>query len=111
MPPMPVSSPESMAPTSHEFELEQPWALSPGVALRPEPFGALLYNFGTRQLSFLKDRRLVAIVASLADHTDARGACLAHDVSGVDLAQFAAALARLAATCMIVPRLTGEAVP
>ena len=30
------------------------WRLHPQVALRPEPFGALLYHFGTRRLSFLQ---------------------------------------------------------
>jgi putative mycofactocin binding protein MftB len=93
---------------STTFELDQAWALSPRVSIRPEPFGALLYNFGTRQLSFIKDRRLVAIVASLAEHTDVRHACFAHDVGEPELARFTAALARLAATRMIVPRTAGE---
>jgi putative mycofactocin binding protein MftB len=96
------------ASTTSAFELDQGWALSPRVSIRPEPFGALLYNFGTRQLSFLKDRRLVAIVASLAEHIDVRHACLAHDVAESELAQFTTALARLAATRMIVPRTAGE---
>jgi putative mycofactocin binding protein MftB len=104
----PISAPASM---SSAFELDQPWALSPRVSIRPEPFGALLYNFGTRQLSFLKDRRLVAIVASLAEHIDVRHACLAHGVAESELAQFATALARLAATHMIVPRTAGEPKP
>jgi len=37
----------------------------PSVAVRPEPFGALLYHFGTRQLSFLKDLTLLAVVRAL----------------------------------------------
>jgi mycofactocin biosynthesis protein MftB len=100
--------PIAAASTASAFELDQAWALSPRVSIRPEPFGALLYNFGTRQLSFLKDRRLVAIVASLAEHIDVRHACLAHDVGESELAQFTTALARLAATRMIVPRTAGE---
>jgi len=32
------------------------------VSVRPEPFGALLYHFGTRQLSFLKDTTLLAVL-------------------------------------------------
>ena len=41
------------------------WQLHPQVAVRPEPFGALLYHFGTRKLSFPEephhpDRRGVA---------------------------------------------------
>ena len=34
--------------------------------MRPEPFGALLYHFGTRKLSFLKNRTIVEVVNSLA---------------------------------------------
>jgi mycofactocin biosynthesis protein MftB len=96
------------SPTAALFELSSPWALSPRVSVRPEPFGALLYNFGTRQLSFLKDPRLVGVVKSLSEHPDARAACLAHDVAESELPQFGAALARLAATHMIVSRATEE---
>jgi putative mycofactocin binding protein MftB len=38
------------------IDMGRPWALDPQVALRPEPFGALAYNFTTRRLSFLKTR-------------------------------------------------------
>jgi putative mycofactocin binding protein MftB len=76
--------------------------------VRPEPFGALLYNFGTRQLSFLKDRRLVGVVQALANYPDARSACLAHQVAEAELPQFDAALARLAAGAMLVPRVNEE---
>ena len=31
-------------------DLDRPWALSGQVALRPEPFGALAYDFDTRRL-------------------------------------------------------------
>jgi putative mycofactocin binding protein MftB len=44
------------------FDLERGWALDPQVALRPEPFGALAYHFGTRRLSFLKTPTLRAVV-------------------------------------------------
>lgn len=37
-------------------------AVHPRVSIRPEPFGALLYHFSTRQLSFLKDRLLLDVV-------------------------------------------------
>jgi putative mycofactocin binding protein MftB len=33
--------------------LDRAWALAPQVSVRPEQFGALLYHFGTRRLSFL----------------------------------------------------------
>jgi putative mycofactocin binding protein MftB len=93
------------------FDTLRPWALNPRVAVRPEPFGALLYNFGTRQLSFLKDPRLVDVVRALAHHPDAVSACLACKVEEHELPQFGAALARLAATDMVIPRTTAEANP
>ena len=46
--------------------LEQAWRLSDSVSLRPEPFGAMAYDFATRRLSFLKSRPLVAVVELLA---------------------------------------------
>ena len=38
------------------------------VALRPEPFGALAYHYGTRRLSFLKAPDLVELVRGLGSH-------------------------------------------
>lgn len=45
--------------------LTEPWALDGSVSLRPEPFGALAYHFGTRRLSFLKTPELVDVVRRL----------------------------------------------
>ncbi len=50
------------AVTAPAFDLDRPLALDGRVALRPEPFGALAYHFGTRRLSFLKTRKLLAVV-------------------------------------------------
>ncbi|SLF10184.1 mycofactocin system RPExFGAL protein [Mycobacteroides abscessus subsp. massiliense] len=58
------------------FDWTRPWQLHPQVSLRPEPFGALLYHFGTRKLSFLKNRTLLQIVQSLAEHRSAESAWL-----------------------------------
>ena len=41
------------------------YRLHPQVAVRPEPFGALVYHYGNRKLVFLKSPRMVAIVRSL----------------------------------------------
>ena len=46
------------------------WRLHPQVAVRPEPFGALLYHFGTRKLSFLKNRTIRSVIESLSEHDD-----------------------------------------
>ena len=53
---------------------DAPWRLHPQVSVRPEPFGALLYHFGTRKLSFLKDRVLLDAVEALATAPSARAA-------------------------------------
>jgi putative mycofactocin binding protein MftB len=42
--------------------------LDPQVALRPEPFGALAYHYGTRRLVFLKHPDVVRVVQTLGDH-------------------------------------------
>jgi len=63
------------------FDLDRGWRLHPQVAVRPEPFGALLYHFGTRRLSFLKNRTILTVVGSLGDYPDVRSACRA---AGVD---------------------------
>ena len=82
------------------FDLQAAWSLHPQVALRPEPFGALLYHFGTRKLSFLKDRTVVGIVRSLPEHPSAADALRA---AGVDESgRYARALGALADSQMLV---------
>ena len=44
------------------FDLQRAYTLNPVVAIRPEPFGALIYHFGNRRLSFLKTRQLVNVI-------------------------------------------------
>ena len=83
------------------FDLDRRYGLHPQVAVRPEPFGALLYHFGTRRLSFLKDPRLLAVVRGLADAPTARAACTAAGVPDGELPQFTRALATLARTEML----------
>jgi mycofactocin biosynthesis protein MftB len=85
------------APTG--IDLDAAWELDPLVSIRPERFGALLYHFGTRRLSFLKSPALLTVVQSLSNHTSARDACAAAGVT--ELAQFRAALTTLAASRMI----------
>jgi putative mycofactocin binding protein MftB len=55
------------------------------VALRPEPFGALVYHFGTRRLAFLKTPQLVTVVSGLAEHPDVHSALARlHAAAAVD---------------------------
>jgi mycofactocin biosynthesis protein MftB len=86
------------------FDLDRPWRIDEKVAVRPEPFGALLYHFGTRRLSFLKNATVLAVVRSLADHPSARSACAAAGVSAASLPAYERALATLAASSMIRER-------
>jgi len=83
------------------FDLDGAWRLAPGVAVRPERFGALLYHFGTRRLSFLKSPALLAVVSSLERHRSARDACAAAGVTAAELPCYARALAALADSAMI----------
>ena len=90
--------------------LDEAWCLDDAVSLRPEPFGALAYHFGTRKLSFLKVKPLVAVVTALADSATVADALV---VAGVDEAQwpaYATALRTLADSGMIVPRTPVETV-
>lgn len=105
---MPADSPASSTgrrPAEEpRFELSGAWVLHPQVAVRPEPFGALLYHFGTRRLSFLKDRRLLATVRALADQPSAALACRTAGVREAELPLYRRALATLAASHMIIER-------
>ena len=73
------------------FDPDRGWRLHPQVAVRPESFGALLYHFGTRKLSFLKNTTILTVVNSLEDHPDARSALRA---AGIDDASAGALSAR-----------------
>ena len=86
------------------LDLDAAWQLNHQVSIRPERFGALLYHFGTRRLSFLKSPVLLDVVRSLADQPSARAACLANGVGEDELPRYRAALATLATSDMIVKR-------
>jgi mycofactocin biosynthesis protein MftB len=87
--------------TAAGIDLDRRYALHPQVAMRPEPFGALLYHFGTRRLSFLKDPKLLAVVRALAEQPTARAACAAAGVGADELPRYRIALATLAHTQML----------
>lgn len=90
------------------FDLDRAWCVDDRVAVRPEPFGALLYHFGTRRLSFLKNATVLAVVRSLADHPTARSACAAAGVGAAALPAYERALATLAESRMIRERPVPE---
>ncbi|MET7541335.1 mycofactocin biosynthesis chaperone MftB [Streptomyces sp. NPDC005507] len=89
---------------TERFDLEAAWAVHPQVAVRPEPFGAMLYHFGTRQLSFLKDRRLLTVVQELAHCPSAAEACRVAGVEPAESRRYRDALAQLAESRMITER-------
>ncbi|GAA4415846.1 mycofactocin biosynthesis chaperone MftB [Georgenia halophila] len=92
-----------------DFDPDRAWNIHPQVAVRPEPFGALLYHFGTRKLSFLKDRTLVDIVRSLEDQPSARTAVEAAGVAPEAVDKYVGAVGTLAASQMVVERESAPA--
>jgi putative mycofactocin binding protein MftB len=84
--------------------LDAPWRLHPQVSVRPERFGALLYHFGTRRLSFVKHPKLLEVVSSLAEQPSARSACAAAGVVDREMPSYRRALATLAGSSMICER-------
>ena len=95
----------TVSSTAPAFDPDRSWRLHHQVSVRPEPFGALLYHFGTRKLSFLKNRVIVEVVNSLSGHPDARSACRAAGIQDEQQAPYLRALAVLAQSKMLV---TGE---
>jgi putative mycofactocin binding protein MftB len=86
------------------FDPALPWRKARSVALRPEPFGALVYHFGNRKLSFLKSKTLVRVVETLADHPTAAATLSACEVPEPQRPAYVKALADLARSQMIERR-------
>lgn len=82
----------------------QAWKLSDSVELRPEPFGALAYDFHTRRLSFLKTPTLVDVVRRLAHAPDVASALSAAGVPEKERPGYLAALNTLATSGVIQER-------
>ena len=91
------------------FDPGLPWRRAPSVAVRPEPFGALVYHFGTRKLSFLKSRTLLTVVEALAEHPTADAALTAAGVPDAQRPAYLQALGDLASSQMIERRTEGAA--
>jgi putative mycofactocin binding protein MftB len=92
------------AQSSEPFDAALPWQRARSVALRPEPFGALVYSFATRKLSFLKSTQLVTVVETLADHPSALAAIVASGVPAAQYPTYVKALSDLARSNMIERR-------
>jgi putative mycofactocin binding protein MftB len=105
-----ATRPASSAGGRTEFDLDHAWRLHPQVAVRPESFGALLYHFGTRKLSFLKNRTILTVVQSLADHPDVRAALRAAGVEDSQQGPYLHALSVLAGSQMLVPAEAKETI-
>ena len=90
--------------TNVVFDPSLPWRKARSVALRPEPFGALVYHFGNRKLSFLKSNLLVLVVAALAEPPSAAATLTACGVTAAQRGAYVKALADLARSHMIERR-------
>jgi mycofactocin biosynthesis protein MftB len=93
------TSPATTAPA--DPMLAEAWALDGSVALRPEPFGALAYHFGTRKLSFLKTPELVDVVRRLERSVSVEVALRDAGVPGPHWPAYLSALQGLATGGMI----------
>ena len=103
---MPAHAVGDPAVAGSSFDPARSWRLHPQVAVRPEPFGALLYHFGTRKLSFLKNRTILAVVESLSEHPDVRSALRAAGVEPDAEAPYLHALGVLASSNMLTCKET-----
>ena len=86
----PAISPPHGAPIA-----ERALTLDPQVALRPEPFGALAYHYGTRRLVFLKHPDVVGVVRALGEHASVSAALDACRIAPERRPAFERALASL----------------
>jgi putative mycofactocin binding protein MftB len=85
-------------------QLTGSYRLAPRVALRPEPFGALAYNYDNRRLVFLRSPDIVAVVSALGDHADVAATLEACGISPARWSTFLAALSSLESSEVIHAR-------
>jgi putative mycofactocin binding protein MftB len=83
---------------------ERALELHPQVALRPEPFGALAYHYGTRRLVFLKHPDVVRVVRALADQPSVEATFDACEIAAHRRPAFERALASLVHSEMLHDR-------
>ena len=90
-------------PPAPDFDPAGPYRLDPDVALRPEPFGALAYHYGSRRLTFLRSVLLADVVRDLEHHASV-DAALTASVPESQRPAYRKALASLAASRFICVR-------
>jgi putative mycofactocin binding protein MftB len=98
-------STKTLDPGAKALNLDAGWQLHPQVSIRPERFGALLYHFGTRKLSFVTTPLLLRVVELLETSRSARTACVAAGVGAAEMPTYVQALSTLAASSMICERV------
>lgn len=86
------------------MDASRSYRLSPDVALRPEPFGALAYHYGNRRLVFVKSDQLVDVVRSLEKYPSPAAAVSSVAADDRQRRSLTAALASLADAEVICER-------
>jgi mycofactocin biosynthesis protein MftB len=76
-PEMTADQPDAGTLSAPRFDPGSHYRLHPSVALRPEPFGALAYHYGSRRLTFLRSPLLAELVRGLEQHASAEAALCA----------------------------------
>jgi putative mycofactocin binding protein MftB len=84
--------------------LEAAYEIHPQAALRPEPFGALVYHYGTRRLVFLRKPEMVSVVRRLSEHDTVAEALTSCGIAAKRWPTFLSALSGLAESEIIRER-------
>lgn len=84
--------------------LDAAYEIHPQAALRPEPFGALVYHYGTRRLVFLRKPEIVGVVTGLAAHPTVAETLTACGIAPTRWPTFLTALSGLAESEIIRER-------
>lgn len=84
--------------------LDRALRLHDQVALRPEPFGALAYHYGTRRLVFVKHPDVVRVLRVLGDHESVRASLIACGIDESRWPAFCSALTSLLESEMLHER-------